>query len=376
MMRDLKARLLILFAVAVLLIALVLFVSNRHDDDDDGVHLLPADHAGSLVIYSTTDSAAFRPVIADFRSMYPRIGVEYVELDAGALHRLYLEESAAKRPKADFLLSSAMDLQVKLVNDGFATTHASADVAGWPSWAKWRNEAFGITFEPAAMVFNTTLLREHPIPKSRPELLEALKASPAFWRGRVGTYDIERSSVGYLLAAEDARQNSDSGSLLEVLGAAQLRTYDTTAGLLDALERGEIALGFNLLGSYASARIEAGARLSVVYPQDYTLAVSRTALIPRDAPHGLEAHAFLDYLLSLRGQKVLAAESRLSAIHPGIAGPYSQLGIAEESVGPLRPIALGPGLLTYQDREKRRRIVASWRRALSIAPPPQDNRTR
>jgi iron(III) transport system substrate-binding protein len=262
-----------------------------------------------------------------------------------------------------------MDLQVKLVNDGYAATHVSEQIGDWPSWARWRNEAFGITFEPAVMVFNRALLGGRAPPQSRPELLDALKSDPGFWRGRVGTYDIERSSVGYLLAAEDARQNSDFGSLLTQFGAAGLETRDTTAELLDALERGEIALGYNLLGSYARARIEQGAPLIIVYPQDYTLAVSRTALVPREAPHANEAHAFLEYLLSTRGQRILADQSRLSAIHPQIGEPR-QYGIAESQIGPLRPIALGPGLLTYQDEEKHRRLLASWRRALGITPAP------
>jgi iron(III) transport system substrate-binding protein len=334
---------------------------------------IPADHRGSLVLYSTTDAGAFRPVIDDFRAVFRHIEIEYVELDAGALHRLYLAESAAGRPRADLLLSSAMDLQVKLVNDGYAASHKSEGLANWPSWAKWRSEAFGITFEPAVMVFNKTLLGNRRAPGSRPELLDTLRSDPAFWQHRIGTYDIERSSVGYLLAAEDARQNSDFSSMLAIFAASGLQTYDTTAGLLDALERGELVLGYNLLSSYARARIEAGAPLEVVYPQDYTLAVSRTALIPRDAPHQAEAHAFLKYLLSLRGQRVLSSQSRLSAIHPEVIGPYSQLGITERQWGPLRPISLGPGLLTYQDEEKYRRLLASWRRALGGAlpsPPP------
>jgi iron(III) transport system substrate-binding protein len=263
-----------------------------------------------------------------------------------------------------------MDLQVKLVNDGYADTHVSAHTGDWPSWARWRNQAFGITFEPAVMVFNRALLQGRVTPKSRPELLDALRSDPGFWKGRIGTYDIERSSVGYLLASEDTRQNSDFGSVLALFGAAGLETYDTTASLLEALERGDLALGYNLLGSYARARIEQGAPLVVVYPQDYTLAVSRTVLLPRDAPHAAEAHAFLEYLLSPRGQRVLADRSRLSAIHPGISGPDSQFGIAER-LGPLRPVSLGPGLLTYQDEEKNRRLLASWRRAIGTAPAPK-----
>lgn len=347
------------------LVALVLLAGCRVSDD-----AAEFQGGGTLVVYSTTDTAVFRPVVADFRRLHPRVTVHYVELDAGPLYQRYLAEMAAGQPRADLLLSSAMDLQVKLVNDGHATAHVSGNGAKLPAWARWRNEAFGITFEPAVMVYNRHALGGRAAPRSRPDLLDALKANPEFWRGRIGSYDIAKSSVGYLLASQDARQSSDFGSLLETLGAVDLHTSGSTADLLDRLERGELVLGYNLLGSYARARAERNGSLTIVYPEDYTLAVSRTAVLPRNAPHPAAAHAFLEYLLSLRGQRTLAAQSRLSAARPEVDGPYSRLGIAESQVGPLRPIPLGPGLLAYLDQQKRQRLIDSWDRAVHPTPLP------
>ncbi len=320
--------------------------------------------SGTLVVYSTTDTAVFRPVIEDFSRLYPDVNVRHVELEAGPLYRRYLAETAAGKPQADLLLSSAMDLQVKLVNDGYAATHTSANVSKLPGWARWRHQAFGITFEPAVVVYNARVLDGRRPPQSRPELVEAVKRDPDFWRGKVGTYDIAKSSVGYLLASQDARQSSDFGSLIETLGANGLQTSNSTAALLDRLESGDLALGYNLLGSYARARAEKNRSIVIVYPRDYTLAVSRTAVLPNNAPNPDAAHAFLEYLLSLRGQRTLAARSRLSAVRPEVEGPYSRLGIAERQVGPLRPITLGPGLLVYLDQQKSKRLLDSWARAV------------
>lgn len=321
---------------------------------------------GTLTIYSTTDTAVFKPVIDDFRRTRPGVFIRYEELDAGPLYRRHLREAAAGTPRADLLLSSAMDLQAKLVNDGHAARHVSANGARLPSWARWRQEAFGVTFEPAVIVFNSRVMQGRTIPRSRPELLDALQRAPDFWRGRIATYDVGTSSVGYLLASQDARQNNDLGSLLQAFGQARVQTYASTSVMLDRLERGELVMGYNLLGSYARRRIENGAALTIVYPQDYTLAVSRTAVLPRNAPHRALAHAFLEYLLSLRGQRTLSAQSQLSAVRPEIEGPYSRLGIAEAQVGPLRPISLGPGLLTYLDRAKRARLIGNWRRMTGV----------
>ncbi len=325
--------------------------------------------AAGLVIYSTTDTRVFAPVVEDFRRQHAGIEVRYEELDSADLYERYLREERAGRPQADLLLSSSMDLQVKLVNDGHAAPHVSASSRALPAWARWRDEAFGFTFEPAVMVYNRNVMAGRPLPRSRPQLLEALTRDEAFWRGRVGTYDIARSNVGYLLASQDARQSSDFGALLRAFGDAQVRVETRTSTLLDRIASGELAMGYNLLGSYASMRVAAGAPLVIVHPQDYTLAVTRTAVLPRSAPHPDAAHLFLDYLLSPRGQQVLATRSRLPAVRPGPAATGDAVGIDTAQLGLLRPIALGPGLLVYLDRQKRERLLASWREIVRPMPP-------
>ena len=342
----------------IIVAVLLLLIAGCRDDFPNAAGW--ANASGTLTIYSTTDTRVFAPVIADFRLLHPDVRIEYTEIDAAPLYRRFLEERASGMPTADLLLSSAMDLQVKLVNDGFAAPHYSPNAARLPSWAKWRNEAFGFTFEPAVMVFNRDLIAGREVPRSRPELIRAVADDPGFWHGRVGTYDPSTSSVGYLLASQDARQSNDFPELIRLLRQADVQTEEGTLDLLARIEQRDLILGYNVLGSYAHTRLAAGAPLTIVLPEDYTLAVARTAVIPRSAPHPRLAHLFLEYLLSIRGQTLLANQSRLNAIRPEIVGPYTRLGISEETVGPLRPIPLGPGLLVYLDRLKRARLLASW----------------
>ncbi len=327
----------------------------------------PAPHegGGTITVYSTTDTQIVMPLIRDFQQVHPGITVDYREIDATPLYLQYLDDLAGKRPGPDLLLSSSMDLQVKLVNDGYASSYASANTAQVPQWARWRSEAFGITYEPAVMVFNTREMAGVSLPKTRAELLELLKRSPGRWKGRVGTYDITRSGVGYLLASQDARQSGEFGGLMETLGDAEAVIDDKTSTLLEKLERGQLAMAYNLLGPYVQARITAGAPLAIVYPADYTLAVSRVAVIPRTAPNPMGARAFLDYLLSLRGQQVLASRCGLPAVREEIIGPGQRHDIAGQKIGIVRPIVLGPGLLTYLDQQKKQRFLRGWRNALS-----------
>lgn len=320
----------------------------------------PLEGQYQLIIYSTTDTSVFEPVIADFNELFPNVKVKYVELEARPLYERFLEEEQIRGSSADLLLSSAMDLQVKLVNDGFAAPHVSDNALDVPRWANWRNEAFGVTFEPVVMVFNRNLMEGRTIPSSRSELLRALRVDREFWKNRIGTYDVAKSAVGYMIASQDARSGDDFGALVEAMRDADVMKATTTSQILDALESGRIAAGYNLLGSYASAKAEGSPHILVVYPEDYTLAVSRTAIIPKSAPNSYVSHVFLEYMLSRRAQLILTKESKLNAVRPEVATRIGDLVRTDSSGDQLRPISLGPGLLVYLDEQKRERFLHLW----------------
>lgn len=320
--------------------------------------------AGALTLYSSTDLETLSPAIVDFQMLHPAIEVRYVDLDTAELYERFLAEIDAGAPSADLLLSSAMDLQFKLANDGYAAAHRSSNAESIPDWARWRNHAFGVTFEPAVMVYNRDLVSPAQVPETRFDLLRLIREQADTYRGRIVTYDIEESGVGYLLATQDAVVGGVSGSLLEALGRSAVVLKGNTSEMLEGIAEGRYLIGYNVLGSYAQTWAERNPAIGIVLPSDYTLAISRTAVISAAAEHPEEAHRFLDYLLSIRGQRVLTEKGRLFAVRPEVTGPYSRIGISENRVGPLRSIPLGSGLLVYLDRLKREKFLAPWREGI------------
>lgn len=303
-----------------------------------------------LRIQGSTDIEVFAAVIADYQRLHPGTEVVYEDVIAWDMYDRYLHPQTGAAG-ADLLISASMDLQTKLVNDGHALEHRSPQTEALPQWARWRNEIFAISYEPVAIVYNTRRLPAAKVPHTRRELLALLRDPAMPLRGKVGTYDVERSGVGYLFATQDAQLGSIAGALLAALGDNQVHLEERTGVLLDKVAQGELVLAYNVLGSYAQARIDAGAPLAIVQPEDYTLVALRTAVIPRRAPHVAEARRFLDYLLSPRGQQVLAREARLAPI---VSAPA-------RTAPPFRPIALGPGLLVYLDALKRQQFLDAWR---------------
>ena len=103
----------------------------------DGL-LAQAAREGQVVVYGNADASAIAPLIAAFRQRHPAIAVRYHDLQSTTLYRRFLAESDAGRPGADLVWSSAMDLQAKLVNDGYARTHLSPEKPALPRSAVWK----------------------------------------------------------------------------------------------------------------------------------------------------------------------------------------------------------------------------------------------
>jgi iron(III) transport system substrate-binding protein len=322
-----------------------------------------AEQEGKLVIYSTTDTIFVGPLLKDFNSLYPKISVEYDDLNTTELYNRVIAEAAAGNGSGDLLWSSAMDLQLKLANDAYAQVYASPEAVHLPSWAVWRNEVYATTYEPIVFVYNKRLLKAEDVPHSHTCLAKALSADPGKWRGKVASYDPERSGIGFLLITQDSRLDPDFAATARAYGAAGVKLYSSIGAMLERIQSGEHVLGFNIFASYATARQWKDPSIGIVYPKDYSLVMSRIALIPRAAKHPNAAKVFLDYLLSRRGQELLA-RSALFSLHDEVEGEMTASALMKKRGGNFKPLPVGPSLLVYLDQAKRLDFLRRWQRAL------------
>ncbi len=297
-----------------------------------------------LRIISSTDTGVFAPVIEDFVATHPAISIEYLVTGTADIDRLFRAEPGA----FDLVISSAMDLQLKLANDGFALP--LRDVSH-PSWAQWRQSLFAFTSEPATIVINRAAFAGQPIPKTRQGLIQALRARPETFRKRVGTYDVRQSGLGYLFATQDARASETFWRLMEVIGGLEVRLYCCSGEMIDDLADGTIAVAYNVLGSYAAARIESKDALEIILPSDFPTTMMRTAMVSKKAAQPEPAKAFIQHLIALQS----SAANGISLLPPLIA---------QEKEFERATIALEPALLTFLDALKRRKFIAEWEDAV------------
>ncbi|MFP5405134.1 MAG: ABC transporter substrate-binding protein, partial [Gammaproteobacteria bacterium] len=265
--------------------------------------------------------------------------------------------------RADVLWSSAMDLQVKLVDDGKALTYASPEIGNLPDWAVWKNEAFGTTYEPIVIAYNKRLLSGDQIPQSHADMPRVFKEHADKLKGKVTTYDIEKSGVGFLMITQDSKYNPKFWDFVRALGAVGPRFQSSTGTMLERIGSGENLLGYNLFASYALLRAKKDPGIAVVYPKDYTLVVSRVTFIAKNAGHPNAAKLWLDYLLSKRGQTVVS-NAELGSIRGDVEGATTMAGLTRTLGAALKPIPIGPELLGYLDQTKRLAFLKEWEKAI------------
>ncbi|MBK4216888.1 ABC transporter substrate-binding protein [Paracoccus caeni] len=332
--------------------------------------LLPAlsDHSsGELTIYSSLDNDLALPMLKAFQSAHPDITIHYEELLTSALYDRVVHETDAGGPTADFVFSSAMDLQVKLANDGYAMPVITPDTPDWPDWANWRDTAYALTFEPAVFAYNKQSFADTTPPETRLDLMEWIESDPDLVHGRIGTYDITRSGVGYLFMARDQELYQGIWDVVAAMGRADLRQYPTSRELLERITDGRLSFGYNLLGSYATdwAR-QYPDQVGVILPRDFTVVISRVALVPASAGSPENGAAFLAYMMSEEGQLLLSQTLRLSAVSLEVAGQTTPAGSLQDLSGlRLKPLPVSPGLLAYLDQATRARLLERWDRAIA-----------
>jgi len=323
-----------------------------------------AEKEGSVVVYSTTDSKIADPLLKDFATLYPKIKIEYNDINSTELYNRFISEVAAGGGSGDVLWSSAMDLQMKLANDGYAAAYQSPEIDQLPPWSIWKGEAYGTTFEPIVFVYNKRLLKPEEAPQTHAALTKLLRAQKDRFKGKLTAYDPERSGVGFLLLTQDARTDPGYEEAARAYGSVGVKLYTSIGAMLERIQSGEHILGFNIFSSYARAKQKKDPSIEIVYPKDYTLVMSRIAILPKAARHPNASKVFLDYLLSGRGQEIVAHGVGLGSIRSDVTGDGTAASLGASMGSTLKPIPVSPALLVYLDQAKRLEFLNKWQQAL------------
>ncbi len=308
--------------------------------------------ATQLLVRSTTDTEIFAPLLNAFVAAYPSIALTYEHWGSNALYaatRRDCDRDGGNRPP-DAVISSGVHQIVDLVNRACARPYSSGRTLALPETRRWRDEVWGITAEAAVTIYNKDLVPAAEVPRTRFDLLDLLRRKPEPYRGKIATYDIEASGLGYLFAFMDSQQATTFGGLLEGFARVDAVATCCSAEIISAVEDGRFLIAYNVLGSYLD--VMANGRVGVIYPQDYTLVLSRAYMIPKSAPHPENAALLLDFILSPTGQAILRSNRLVQSVGPDQT-------TLQDSIR--RTIPIAPTLLVAMDQARRRIFVGNWR---------------
>lgn len=303
-----------------------------------------------LRILSSTDIDVFDPVLSAYSSLNPSVSITYSTASSSDIYR------AVSKSDHDFhlIMSSAMDLQMKLVNDGFATPLSLFEKVDVPDWSQWQNKLYGFSLEPIGMVVSASHFNERNLPNTRRELVSFLRANHVNFSKKIVTYDVRSSGAGFLFATQDARQSNSFWRLAEVMGGLGSQLSCCSGNMLDAVNEGDLLLAYNIIGSYAEKRSRLKKNLRVIYFQDYTHMLLRTVFMPSNVKSTATANNFLTFLLNDVGQNFIEKETDMLSLRSDVLKDNPHY----------KPIRLDTGLLVYLDRLKRQRFLEEWSSAL------------
>ena len=318
---------------------------------------------GSVAIYTSTDDVQGRPLVEAFKAAYPGIRVDYNDIGTNGTYNRVISEAAAKQVGSDIIWTSAMDLQMVLVSKGHAETYASPETKSLPDWANFGDQLYATSVEPIMILYNKSALGALAPPKTRAELVTFLKANKEALKGKVASFDPEKSGTGFLFMTNDVKLSPETWDLVRAFGATDAKVYGSSGAIREKIASGEHVIAFNVIGSYAIEWAKKNPNLGIVFTPDHAAAFSRVANITKGAPHPNAARLFLDFMLSHAGQSAMAGAGAPS-IRKDVVDGLNITKLNEMAGGKLRPIPVNSGLLDNAEPKARAEFFAKWKQAL------------
>jgi iron(III) transport system substrate-binding protein len=316
-------------------------------------------------------------MLDDFKQLYPGITPVIKGWDTLPLYEAMYEEAkgiphdpdkSGAPVMGDVVWSSAMDLQLKLAVEGYAEPYDSPEARGLPAWAKYQNLAWATTYEPIGFVYNKKLTNEADVPRTRAALIQMINKDPAKFNDKSTSIDPEGSGLGYLLLAQDLRNNPSFWDVAKALKSMNVFPGTGTGAQFQRIQEGKSLLGYDLLCSYVvqQSKNPSLGRPDIAYvlPEDYTLICSRVLYIAKSAPHPNAAKLWVDYMLSKRGQEQLCS-FYLGSVRDDVTDDFTAAAVSRKLGSAAKPIPVSKILADDLQDAKRNDFLGKWRMAAS-----------
>jgi iron(III) transport system substrate-binding protein len=262
---------------------------------------------GALVWYLSASIEDARAIFLAFNKKYPFIKTEYFRAGSARLFNRIVNEARAGKVLFDLVAVRGLETQ-QLVKAGLLQPYVSQESAAYPPGFK-DTKGYWVDYFDAYNVigYNTQLVARDQAPKSWEDLLDsrwknqiALDEENYSWYGALTQKWGKEKTRRYMRAL--ARQN------------VQLRSGQTLIAQLMAAGEFPVAM---VLAHRIEKMKEQGAPVEWVTTLDPITASLHPIGIAAKSPHPNAARLFIDFILSVEGQRLLLSINRTPA-RPGI----------------------------------------------------------
>ncbi len=267
--------------------------------------------AEKLVLYTSQPNKDAQQTVDAFMAKHPGIEVDWVRDGTTKMMAKLRAEIAAGNPKPDLLLIADMVTMEGLKREGRLTEHPDADVSAYdPATYDPDKTYFSTKLITTGIVYNTksTVKPSSWADLAKPEL-KGLVAMPSPLTSGAATIHMATLT-----------ENTDLGwTYYEALFENAVRPKGGNGGTFKSVAGGEKMVG--VVVDFLPIREKMkGSPVEFVFPAEGVSAVTEPVAILSTAKNPEAAKKFVDFLLSVDGQKLAASQGYLPA-HPDVTPP-------------------------------------------------------
>lgn len=255
-----------------------------------------AEQEGGLVLYSPDPEQNSAELMDAFHRAFPKIATNFIRLQTGALYQKLMTERRAKVYQVDVLqltdMGFVLDFQKR---DGYAR-YVSPEMTGYKPAFKSAPEGYWTwaAFIMAGIAYNSKLVKPDEAPKSWRDALDPK------WAGVINT-KTSTSGLEHVTWYELKKLYGDDYS--QKLAELKPRGFDSYVQQFDRMVSGQDKIVHTAqYSAYLLAKAK-GAPVAFVFPEEGMTTTAGVVGLVADAPHPNAAQLFMDWFLSVPGQK-------------------------------------------------------------------------
>ncbi len=287
-----------------------------------------AEQEASLVLYSPDPEENSAKLMDAFHQVFPKITTNFIRLQTGALYQKLMTERRAKVYQVDVLqltdVGFVLDFQKR---DGYVR-YLSPELSGYKSEFKSQPEGYWTwaSFIMAGIAYNPKLVTAAEAPKTWKDALDPK------WTGAISA---KTSTSGLQHVTWFELKNLYGDEYFQKFAELKPRGFDSYVQQFDRLISGQDKIAHTAqYSAYLLAKAK-GAPVEFVFPEEGLTTTPGVMGLVADAPHPNAAQLFMDWFLSVPGQKAYDAITLLNS--PRTDAPPPPGGMALDKIKLLYP---------------------------------------